>query len=377
MKYYIIAGEASGDLHASNLVKALKKQDAEATFRGWGGDLMQNAGVDLVKHYKDTAFMGFLTVLFNLPKIFANIKHCKSDLLAYHPDVVILVDYAGFNLRIAKFARAHNFKVCYYIAPKVWAWKESRVKKLQKYVDYLYCILPFEEDYFCSHGIRSFYAGNPLLDAIAQRSHQEETAAEFRTAFGLRNKKIVAVLPGSRKQEIDAMLPTMLDVSENFPDYQFVLALAPGQTDDFYDKYLQKHSNVKTVRDATYRLLVQSEAALVASGTATLETALLNVPQVVCYNAKGGKIAYAFGKWLIQTKYISLVNLILDKETVKELIITYFTKENLTQELEQVLSGDKRQQILEDYKILHQKMGESGVSERCATQLLKDVGDNN
>ncbi len=195
MKYYIIAGEASGDLHASNLVKALKKQDTEATFRGWGGDLMQGAGVDLVKHYKDTAFMGFLTVVLNLPKIFANIKHCKNDLLAYQPDVVILVDYAGFNLRIAKFAKEHNFKVCYYIAPKVWAWKESRVKKLQKYVDYLYCILPFEEDYFRSHGIKSSYAGNPLLDAIAQRSHQEETAAEFRSTFALNEKKIIALLP--------------------------------------------------------------------------------------------------------------------------------------------------------------------------------------
>ncbi len=370
MKYYIIAGEASGDLHASNLVKALKKEDAEATFRGWGGDLMQEAGVDLVRHYKETAFMGFLIVLLNSPKIFANIKHCKNDLLAYNPDVVILVDYAGFNLRIAKFAKAHNFKVCYYIAPKVWAWKESRVKKLQKYVDHLYCILPFEEDYFRSHGIKSFYAGNPLLDAIAQRSHQEETAVEFRSAFALDEKKIIALLPGSRKEEIGSMLPTMLETAENFTDYQFVLALAPGQSDDFYDKYLQKYPNVKTVRDATYRLLAQSEAALVASGTATLETALLSVPQVVCYNAKGGKIAYEFGKWLINTIYISLVNLILDKEAVKELIIIHFTKEKLTTELEQILSGSRRQQILADYKVLHQKMGEAGVSERCAKQLF-------
>ncbi|MBS9768891.1 MAG: lipid-A-disaccharide synthase [Flavobacteriaceae bacterium] len=373
MKYYIIAGEASGDLHASNLVKALKKQDETATFRGWGGDLMQEAGVDLVRHYKDTAFMGFLTVLLNLPKIFANIKQCKKDLLAYQPDVVILVDYAGFNLRIAKFAKEHNFKVCYYIAPKVWAWKESRVKKLQKYVDYLYCILPFEEEYFRSYGIQSFYAGNPLLDAIAQRSHQVETATEFRENFGLNDKKIVALLPGSRKQEIDAMLPTMLEVSKNFTDYQFVLALAPGQTDDFYTKYLQNYPEVKTVRDATYRLLAQSEGALVASGTATLETALLNIPQVVCYNAKGGKIAYAFGKWLIKTKYISLVNLILDKETVKELIITYFTTENVAEELQKMLQGKKRTDILADYKVLHEKMGAEGVSEHCAKQMIKDI----
>ncbi len=373
MKYYIIAGEASGDLHASNLVKALKKQDAEATFRGWGGDLMQEAGVDLVRHYKDTAFMGFLTVVLNLSKIFANIKHCKNDLLNYKPDVVILVDYAGFNLRIAKFAKAHGFKVCYYIAPKVWAWKESRVKKLQKYVDHLYCILPFEEEYFQSHGITAFYAGNPLLDAITRRSHQDETAVEFRSVFTLSEREIIALLPGSRKQEIDAMLPTMLEISKNFPDYQFVVAGAPGQTDAFYDSYLKGFPDVKLLRNATYRLLAQSKGALVASGTATLETALLKVPQVVCYNAKGGKIAYAFGKWLIKTKYISLVNLILDKETVKELIITYFTEENLGRELQKILSGAKRQQILADYELLHQKMGKAGVSERCARQLIEDV----
>ncbi len=373
MKFYIIAGEASGDLHAANLVKALKKENNKAEFRGWGGDLMQEAGVDLVKYYKDTAFMGFLTVVMNLRKIFSNIKLCKKDLLAYNPDVIILVDYAGFNLRIAEFAKSHNLKVCYYIAPKVWAWKESRVKKLQKYVDHLYCILPFEVPYFHSHGIAAFYAGNPLLDAISQRSHQQESFSEFRNEFSLNSKKIVALLPGSRKQEISAMLPTMLKVSQKFPNYQFVLAGAPGQPDDFYNSYLKNYPDVPLLRATTYRLLAQSEAALVASGTATLETALFNVPQVVCYNAKGGKIAYAFGKWLIKTKYISLVNLILDKETVKELIITYFTPENLKTALQDILGGVKRKQILEDYKVLHSKMGNAGVSERCAKQMLQDI----
>lgn len=372
MKYYVIAGEASGDLHASNLIKALKTQDVDATFRGWGGDLMQSEGVRLVKHYKETAFMGFLTVAMHLPAIFRNIKQCKSDLLAYNPDVVILVDYAGFNLRIAKFAKEQGFKVCYYIAPKVWAWKESRIKKLRRYVDHLYCILPFEQDYFRSRGIDAFYAGNPLLDAISQRSHQEETVEDFRKQFQLDERKIIALLPGSRKQEITAMLPTMLKTANFFPDYQFVVAAAPGIADAFYATYLQGN-NVRLLRDATYRLLAQSEAALVASGTATLETALLNVPQVVCYNTKGGRLAYALGKWLIKTDYISLVNLILSKNSVKELIINYFTPENAAQELQRITEGERRKEILKDYQELHCKMGNAGVSERCATQLLKDV----
>lgn len=372
MKYYIIAGEASGDLHASNLVKALQEQDAEATFRGWGGDLMQTAGVRLVKHYRETAYMGFLTVLLHLPAILKNIKDCKKDLLAYQPDVVILVDYAGFNLRIAEFAKKNSFKVCYYIAPKVWAWKESRIKKLCRYVDYLYCILPFEEDYFRSHGIDAFYAGNPLLDAVSNRSKQEETSEDFRAAFGLDERKIIALLPGSRKQEIAAMLPTMLEASRNFTDYQIALAAAPGIADSFYAQYLQGY-DVKVLHNATYRLLAQSQGALTASGTATLETALLDVPQVVCYNTKGGRIAYAFGKWLLKTDYISLVNLILQKEAVKELIITYFTPKTITEELEKILKGEKRSQILNDYKELREKMGNAGVSQRCATQLLKDV----
>lgn len=373
MRYYIIAGEASGDLHASNLVKALKKQDTESNFRGWGGDLMQQAGVRLVRHYEDTAFMGFLTVVMHLPDILRNLKLCREDIQNYQPDVVILVDYAGFNLRIAKFAKEQGLKVCYYIAPKVWAWKESRIKKLRRYVDHLYCILPFEQDYFRSHGIDAFYAGNPLLDAISERSHQRENLQDFKQKFGLDDRKIVALLPGSRKQEIVAMLPTLLEVANFFPTYQFVLAGAPSISDDFYTEYLKK-SNVKLLRNVTYRLLAQSEAALVASGTATLETALFNVPQVVCYNTKGGRLAYAFGKWLIKTDYISLVNLILQKNAVKELIITYFTSENVKEELQKILGGESRLEVIKDYQTLREGMGDVGVSMRCATQLLKDVG---
>lgn len=371
MKYYIIAGEASGDLHASNLVKAIKKQDSQATFRGWGGDLMEEAGVKLVKHYKETAFMGFLTVLLNMRTVLKNIRFCKADLLAYEPDVVILVDYAGFNLRIAKFAKKHQFFVGYYIAPKVWAWKESRIKALLKYVNKLYCILPFEQDYFRSRGVDAFYAGNPLLDAITNRPYQKENPEEFRKTFALDDRKIIALLPGSRKQEITMMLPTMLQVAMLRPEYQFVVAGAPAISDTMYAQFV-KDKSVKIVRASTYRLLEQSAGALVASGTATLETALLNVPQVVCYNAKGGRLAYNFGKWLINTKYISLVNLILDKEAVKELIIIYFNEKNLSEELDKIM-GEERSKILEDYNELKLKMGEAGVSDRCATQLQKDV----
>lgn len=370
-KIYIIAGEASGDLHASNLVKSLKRQQPNITFRGWGGDLMAEAGVELVKHYKETAFMGFLTVLLHFRTIFKNIKLCKQDILQSSPDAIILVDYAGFNLRIAAFAKQHNIPVYYYIAPKVWAWKESRIHRLKKNVTKLYCILPFEKKYFSAHGIDTFYAGNPLLDAICERPFQDETFSTFQSCFGLDEREIIALLPGSRKQEIKAMLPTMLTVIDSFPNYQFVLAAAPGISDDYYHQFTEGYS-LKTVRSATYRLLSQSKAALVASGTATLETALLKVPQVVCYNTSGGRLAYAFGKWLIKTKYISLVNLILDKEAVKELIIIHFTKQNLYKELKSILS-EKRNQILADYESLGEQMGQKGVSEHCAKEMLKDM----
>lgn len=368
---YIIAGEASGDLHASNLVKSFKEKQPNVVFRGWGGDLMEAAGVKLVKHYKETAFMGFFTVLLHLRTIFKNIIFCKQDILNYRPDAIILVDYAGFNLRIAAFAKKHRIPVYYYIAPKVWAWKESRVKKIRESVTKLYCILPFEQEYFTAHGIDTFYAGNPLLDAVAERSFQNENFTSFQSSFDLDKRQIIAILPGSRKQEIKAMLPTMLSVVPDFPEYQFVLAGAPGISDDFYDKMI-KESSVKIIRNETYRLLAQSRAAMVASGTATLETGLLKVPQVVCYNTSGGRVAYEFGKWLIRTKYISLVNLILDKEAVKELIIIYFKRKYLREELKLILTT-KREHILKDYDKLATLMGKVGVSEHCATQMLRDM----
>lgn len=370
-KIYIIAGEASGDLHASNLVKSFKEKQPNVVFRGWGGDLMEAAGVKLVKHYKETAFMGFFTVLLHLRTIFKNIFFCKQDILNYRPDAIILVDYAGFNLRIAAFAKKHKIPVYYYIAPKVWAWKESRVKKIKESVTKLYCILPFEQEYFTAHGIDTFYAGNPLLDAVAERLFQNEDFTSFQSNFDLDKRQIIAILPGSRKQEIKAMLPTMLSVVPDFPEYQFVLAGAPGISDDFYDKMI-KESSVKIIRNETYRLLAQSRAAMVASGTATLETGLLKVPQVVCYNTSGGRVAYEFGKWLIRTKYISLVNLILDKEAVKELIIIYFKRKYLREELKLILTT-KREHILKDYDKLATLMGEVGVSEHCATQMLRDM----
>lgn len=370
-KIYVIAGEASGDLHASNLVKSFKEKQPNVVFRGWGGDLMESVGVKLVKHYKETAFMGFFTVLLHLRTIFKNIFFCKQDILNYRPDAIILVDYAGFNLRIAAFAKKHKIPVYYYIAPKVWAWKESRVKKIKESVTKLYCILPFEQEYFTAHGIDTFYAGNPLLDAVAERLFQNEDFTSFQSNFDLDKRQIIAILPGSRKQEIKAMLPTMLSVVPDFPEYQFVLAGAPGISDDFYDKMI-KESSVKIIRNETYRLLAQSRAAMVASGTATLETGLLKVPQVVCYNTSGGRVAYEFGKWLIRTKYISLVNLILDKEAVKELIIIYFKRKYLREELKLILTT-KREHILKDYDKLATLMGEVGVSEHCATQMLRDM----
>lgn len=370
-RIYIIAGEASGDLHASNLVKALKMEQPDFVFRGWGGDLMKSAGVCLVEHYRNMAFMGFLTVLLNLRTILGYIKQCKKDILDYQPDAIILVDYAGFNLRIAAFAKKHDIPVYYYIAPKVWAWKESRIKKIQAYVTKLYCILPFEKEYFEAHGVITSYVGNPLLDAIAQRPLQNETRELFGQKFGLDDRKIIAVLPGSRKQEINAMLSTMLAVVEDFPEFQFVVAGAPGIEDAYYKLYLQD-KNVKIVRQATYRLLSHSQVAIVASGTATLETALLKVPQIVCYNAKGGYLAYTLGRWLIKTKYISLVNLILDKEAVKELIIVHFTEEKIRKELTEILTH-KRKTILTDYELLAKKMGESGVSLHCAKEMIADM----
>ena len=361
MKYYIIAGEASGDLHASNLMKEIKKKDAKAEFRFWGGDLMQQQGGTLVKHYKDLAFMGFAEVIMNLRTILTNIKVCKSDIISWQPDKLILVDYPGFNLRIAPFAKSKGIEVIYYISPQIWAWKTGRVHKIKKYVDKMLVILPFEKDFYAKYGMNVDFVGHPLLDAIEQRKMPNES--EFRAKWNLDSRPIIALLPGSRKQEIKTKLPIMLSVVKDFPDYQFVVAGAPGQDKSFYSSYL--NDSVKLVENKTYDLLQLSHAALVTSGTATLETALLNIPEVVCY--KGSRISYEIGKRLVKhIQYISLVNLIMDKEVVKELIQNDLNYKNLKKELSSILNGKKREEILNAYTEIRNKLGGTGASERAA-----------
>lgn len=366
MKYYIIAGEASGDLHGSNLMKALKKKDPNADFRFWGGDLMAKQGGIMVKHYRDLAFMGFLEVAMNLRTILNNIKFCKEDIKNNRPDVLILVDYPGFNLRIAKFAKELGIKVVYYISPQLWAWKEGRVEIIKKYVDEMMVILPFEEDFYKKHGVHSHFVGHPLLDAIS--TLEKVDIEEFKKENNLNEKEIIALLPGSRKQEVEKMLQMMLSVRPYFKEFQFVIAGAPSLPKEFYETYVD--DNVHFVSNKTYDLLRCSKAALVTSGTATLETALLNVPEVVCY--RGSKVSYAIAKRLVKNiKYISLVNLIMDREVVKELIQSDLNTNNLVEELKKILEGEKRSQVLKDYELLRQKLGGKGASENAAEVILK------
>ncbi len=361
MNYYIIAGEASGDLHASNLIKELKDLDTAAHFRCWGGDLMKAQGAELVKHYRDLAFMGFTEVLMNLRTIFKNIDFCKKDILDHKPDVLILVDYPGFNLRIAEFAKQNAIKVFYYISPQVWAWKQSRVHKIKKIVDKMFVILPFEKEFYQQFNYDVDFVGHPLLDATVNFSTQENT-------FQINSKKpIIALLPGSRKQEIKTMLPLMLTMYKHYPNYQFVIAGAPSQTEDFY-KSLYSNSDIQIVFNQTYQLLQKSEAALVTSGTATLETALFNVPEVVCY--KGGAISYAIAKQLVKVKFISLVNLIMDKEIVKELIQKELNEINLKIELDKLLALKSREIMLNEYSELRAKLGNSGASKKTASLII-------
>lgn len=361
MKYYLLAGEASGDLHGSNLIKALKERDQSAEFRFWGGDLMaEESGEIPVKHYRDLAFMGFLEVAKNLNTILGNLKFCKKDLRDYQPDVLILIDYPGFNLRVAPFAKRLGIKVVYYISPQLWAWKESRVEKIKQYVDEMLVILPFEKDFYKKHGVKAHFVGHPLLDAISHLPKMDMD--RFKHEHQLDDRDIIALLPGSRKQEIEKMLQIMLSVRPYFPDYQFVIAGAPGLSKEFYKRYVD--ADVHFVLNKTYNLLTCSKAALVTSGTATLEAALLNVPEVVCY--RGSRISYEIGKRLIKNiKYISLVNLILDKEAVTELIQTQLTTQNLTKELNLILNS-KRRTVLYDYQLLKDRLGGIGASKRAA-----------
>ncbi|NML58752.1 lipid-A-disaccharide synthase [Chryseobacterium cheonjiense] len=366
MKYYIIAGEASGDLHGSNLMKALKQKDPDAEFRFWGGDLMTKQGGTIVKHYRDLAFMGFLEVAMNLRTILNNIKFCKEDIQNNRPDVLILVDYPGFNLRIARFAKELGIKVVYYISPQLWAWKEGRVEIIKKYVDEMMVILPFEEDFYKKHGVHSHFVGHPLLDAIS--TLQDVNNEDFKRDNGLNEKEIIALLPGSRKQEVEKMLQIMLSVRPYFKEYQFVIAGAPSLPKEFYEKYVD--DNVHFVSNKTYDLLRCSRAALVTSGTATLETALLNVPEVVCY--RGSKVSYAIAKRLVKNiKYISLVNLIMDREVVKELIQNDLNTNNLVEELTKILATEKRFEVFRDYELLRQKLGGKGASDNAADVILK------
>ncbi len=375
MKYYIIAGEASGDLHGSNLIKELHKLDAAATIHCWGGDKMEAAGATLVKHYRELAFMGFIEVLKNINIIFKNLSFCKKDILAYNPDVLVLIDYPGFNLRIAKWAKEQNIKIIYYISPQVWAWKENRVKMMKQCIDKMLVILPFEKEYYKSKWNWNVeYVGHPLVEEV-EKFNVESLVSNNLQPSTLNPKSCIAVLPGSRKQEILKKLPVMLEVSKQFQDYQFVIAKAPGLEDEFYNELIKDYTNVSSVSNETYSLLTQSTAALVTSGTATLETALFGVPQVVCY--KGSEISYQIAKRLISIKYISLVNLIMDKEVVKELIQTEMNATQLTLELRKILPGTaQREVVLKDYQQLKEILKAGGdASAKAAKSIYQFVSN--
>lgn len=368
MKYYIIAGEASGDLHASNLVAEIKKKDKRAEFRGCGGDLMKAQGVELLKHYRTMAYMGFIEVAVNLRKVLDNIAQTKKDILEYQPDVLILVDYPGFNLRIADFAHKQGFKVIYYISPQVWAWKRRRVKKIKDSVDKMLVILPFEEEFYKRYGVDVTYVGNPLLDELAKFGTANRSIFLRRNSLG-EKREIIALLPGSRRQEVKRMLPVMLKVTPHFPEYQFVVAGVSSLDKSLY-KRIMGNTDTFFVENQTYELLQNSSAALVTSGTATLETALFSVPEVVCYKALG--FSYRLAKWMIKVRFISLVNLVMDKEVVKELIQGDFNESNVVKELALLLRDGKRQrQLLEDYEELKDRLGDAGASEKAASVIME------
>ena len=367
-RYYIIAGEASGDLHASNLVKELKRHNPTANFRGWGGDLMRDAGVEIIKHYKDLAFMGFAEVLSNLGTILGNLKFCKKDIAAYAPDAIIFVDYPGFNLRIAEWAKKKGITTIYYISPQIWAWKESRIRTIKRSVDKLLVILPFEEEYYKKWDYKVEYVGHPLVNVIENaKDNIEQIPPE--AGSPLNEKNIVALLPGSRKQEIMKKLPIMLEASKQFPNHRFIIAKASSLDDAFYQPFINEYPNIRSIRNKTYELLSVSRAALVTSGTATLETALFGIPQVVCY--KGSAVSYLIAKNLVKVKYISLVNLIMDKPVVKELIQDDLNVENLVAELNKVLfDAATIKEIQHNYTSLKQLLEKRGNASATAAQSI-------
>ena len=361
MRYYIIAGEASGDLHGSNLIKALHQEDAAAEIRAWGGDKMEAAGATLVKHYRDLAFMGFVEVIKHLRTIFRNIDFCKKDITAFKPDVLVLIDYPGFNLRIADWAKKHGLKVVYYISPQVWAWKEGRVKQIKRDVDKMLVILPFEVPFYEKWNFPVEYVGHPLVEVI---KHEKEEVPVVKIA----DKPIIALLPGSRAQEIKLKLPIMLSVVDDFPDYQFVVAGAPSQPDSLYEEIIGK-KNAVLIKNDTYNILKQSHAALVTSGTATLETALFGVPQVVCY--KGNAISFWLAKKLVKVKYVSLVNLIMDEEVIRELLQDDLNQERLKLELDKIVNNIAgRSKMLGTYDLLWDKLGSRSASALSARSVV-------
>lgn len=369
MKYYIIAGEASGDLHGSNLMKAILKEDQTAEIRFWGGDLMKQVGGTIVKHYRELAFMGFVEVVMNLKTIMQNLKFCKADILQFKPDAIIFIDYPGFNMRIAKWAKTLQIPTHYYISPQIWAWKENRIKDIKRDFDHMYVILPFEKDFYeKKHHYPVDFVGHPLIDAIQNRTKTD--VEQFKKENNLSEKPIIALLPGSRKQEISKMLSEMLSVVTDFPEYQFVIAGAPSQEYSFYEQFLS-NQNIKFISNKTYDLLSVSHAALVTSGTATLETALFKVPEVVLY--KGSAISYQIAKRIITLKYISLVNLIMDAPVVTELIQNECNPKNIKKELGKILNTEHREQLLADYNQLETKLGGVGASEKTAKLIVTSL----
>ena len=374
MKYFLVAGEASGDLHGSNLMKELKKEDPAAEFLFFGGDLMKAVGGTLIKHYREMAFMGFINVILNIRTIKRNMELCKKEMLRFNPDVIILIDYPGFNLRIAEFAKQNQIKVFYYISPKIWAWKEYRVKKIKEYVDEMFTILPFETDFYKKHNYEVNYVGNPLLDSVSDFRKNAQTKDDFLKTNGLDDRPIVALLAGSRVQEIKRILPVMLDSVEQFQEFQFVIAGVKTVDLELY-KTILNGRNLKLIFDQTYDLLHFAHSALVASGTAALETALFDVPQIVLYQVEGGRIMdFIMWTFVMKTKWVSLPNIILGKEAIKELLQVNMTVKNITSEMKKMLFDESyRNKIENDYKRLHEIMGQPGSSQRAARKMIEKL----
>ena len=371
MMYYIIAGEASGDLHGSNLVASLRTHDKDAKIRAWGGEKMRRNGANVVKNYHELAFMGFVEVLMNMRTILKNFSFCKKDISEFNPDAIILIDYPGFNLKVAKWAHKKGYKVFYYISPQVWAWKRRRVYKIKRVVDKMLCILPFEKKFYDSYNVDCQFVGHPLLDEIAKVNPVDKNKF-YKTNRLNPKKEIIAMLPGSRKQEVSRMLTVMLDVVKQFPNYQFVIACAPSLPVSYYKEIIGDKANVRLVVNRIYQLLQLSSAAMVTSGTATLETALFDVPEVVCY--KANKISYIIARQLAKVRFICLVNLIMDREVVKELIQNDLTPNNVANELKSLLASSKRQKkLLEDYEELKAVLGNAGASDKAAETIIANV----